>query len=106
MRNRGKVQLPDYIKHRALGEWIEKMVALCKPERVYFCDGSQEEYDRLCGELVAAGTFIKLNEQKRPNSYLAGQTRAMWRASRTALSFVAARSMMPAPRTTGFSRNR
>ncbi|MEZ4220422.1 MAG: phosphoenolpyruvate carboxykinase (GTP) [Polyangiaceae bacterium] len=58
-------------KHAQLLSWVEEMKALCKPERVYFCDGSQEEYDRLCKELVESGTFIKLNEAKRPNSFLA-----------------------------------
>ena len=65
------ITVPGYIKHQRLRSWVQEMAELCKPDRVYFCDGSQEEYDRLCGELVKAGTFIKLNEQKRPNSYLA-----------------------------------
>jgi phosphoenolpyruvate carboxykinase (GTP) len=65
------IAIPEHIKHRQLRSWIQEMAELCKPERIYFCDGSQEEYDRLCGELVRAGTFIKLNEAKRPNSYLA-----------------------------------
>ena len=51
-------------------EWVESAVALCKPDQVYWCDGSQEEYDRLCEQMVASGTFIRLNEAKRPNSFL------------------------------------
>ena len=54
-----------------LVEWVEKMAQLCQPDAVYWCDGSKEEYDRLCDLLVQKGTFIKLNETKRPNSYLA-----------------------------------
>ena len=52
-------------------EWVDKWVAILQPDAIYWCDGSQEEYDTLCGELVAAGTFTKLNDEKRPNSYWA-----------------------------------
>ncbi|MET0312398.1 MAG: phosphoenolpyruvate carboxykinase (GTP), partial [Burkholderiaceae bacterium] len=65
------LNVPAFVKNAKLVAWVADMVALCKPDSVYWCDGSQEEYDRLCGQLVAAGTFKKLNEAKRPNSYLA-----------------------------------
>ena len=55
----------------ALLSWVKDIAALCQPTSVYWCDGSQEEYDRLCEQLVAAGTFIKLNETLRPDSFLA-----------------------------------
>ncbi len=62
---------PSYVKHAGLIAWVADMVALCKPEAVYWCDGSDAEYQRLCQQLVDAGTFKKLNEAKRPNSFLA-----------------------------------
>ena len=59
-----------FTKNKKLLAWVAETAALCKPDRIYWCDGSQKEYDRLCAEMVAAGTFIKLNEKKRPNSFL------------------------------------
>ncbi len=64
-------QFPDYIKHEGVKKWLQETIKLCKPERVHFCDGSQEEYDTLCNECVEAGTFIRLNPELRPNSFLA-----------------------------------
>jgi phosphoenolpyruvate carboxykinase (GTP) len=57
-------------RNKKLLDWIEDVARKTKPDRIYWCDGSKDEYDRLCAEMVAAGTFIRLNEKKRPNSYL------------------------------------
>ncbi len=65
------ISFPEYIRHRRLKEWVREMAALCQPDAVHFCDGSQEEYDRLCEQMVESGTFIRLNPEKRPNCFLA-----------------------------------
>ena len=65
------LNVPDYVKNAKLIAWVGEMVALCKPDSVVWCDGSQAEYDRLCQQLVEAGTFKKLNPAKRPGSFLA-----------------------------------
>ncbi|MGC6397790.1 MAG: phosphoenolpyruvate carboxykinase (GTP) [Ilumatobacteraceae bacterium] len=54
-----------------LQQWVAKWAEVMQPDDIYWCDGSAEEYDRLCNELVEAGTFTKLDEAKRPNSYWA-----------------------------------
>ena len=65
------LNIPSHVTNEELIRWVTDAVELCKPDLVHWCDGSQWEYDRLSQEMVDAGTFIKLNEKKRPNSFLA-----------------------------------
>jgi phosphoenolpyruvate carboxykinase (GTP) len=58
-------------RHARLLAWVEEVAALTEPDDVHWCDGSAEEYDALCAKLVAAGTFERLSDAKRPSSYLA-----------------------------------
>ena len=66
-----RLNVPDYVQNARLIAWVGEMADLCKPDQVHWCDGSQAEYDRLCDQLVQAGTFRKLNAARRPGSFLA-----------------------------------
>src|SRR5262245_14170950 len=54
-----------------LKQWVDHWAGILQPADIYWCDGSAEEYDQLCGQLVASGTFTSLDQAKRPNSYWA-----------------------------------
>ena len=57
--------------NKTLTSWVGEIAQLTKPKSIHWCDGSAAEYDRICAELVEAGTFRRLADAKRPNSYLA-----------------------------------
>ncbi|MDX9754168.1 MAG: phosphoenolpyruvate carboxykinase (GTP) [bacterium] len=56
--------------NKKLLDWVAEIQAMCKPDSIYWCDGSKEEYDRLMKQMQATGQAIQLNEAKRPNSFL------------------------------------
>lgn len=62
-------KIDPWLENSSLLEWILQTVSLCKPEKIHFCDGSFDEYDALCKELVQKGVFVPLDPQKRPGSY-------------------------------------
>lgn len=64
-----KEDYSENVEHKELRQWVDDMARLCQPASVYWCDGSEEEYNALCDLLVSKGTFIRLNQEKRPNSF-------------------------------------
>jgi phosphoenolpyruvate carboxykinase (GTP) len=65
------VTAPDHVRHQGLIDWVASVAALTRPARIVWADGSQQEYDRLCDEMVASGTMRRLDPVKRPHSFLA-----------------------------------
>lgn len=66
-----RIEFPAELLNQNVKDWLEAIVEQCQPEKVYFCDGSEKEYQQLCELLVQQGTFKRLNEKLRPNSFLA-----------------------------------
>ncbi len=66
-----RLNVPAYVKHARLVEWVARIAALTEAAEVYWCDGSEAEYQRLTEQLVAAGTLMKLDPERRPRSFLA-----------------------------------
>jgi phosphoenolpyruvate carboxykinase (GTP) len=65
------LEIPEYVRHQRLRQWVMEVANLTRPQRIVWCDGSEQEYRHLCGELVASGTLLPLDSTRRPGSFLA-----------------------------------
>jgi phosphoenolpyruvate carboxykinase (GTP) len=65
------INVPAHLRHARLRAWVTEIATLTQPDRVYWADGTQAEYEHVCEAMALAGTLTRLNPAKRPNSYLA-----------------------------------
>lgn len=94
------MQVPGYVRTTKVRVWVEEMVVLCQPDHVYWCDGSQEEYDGLCEQMVELGTFLQLNSEKCPTAFWLAPIPAMLLTSKTGpSSALSAKAMLVQPTT-------
>ncbi len=100
--------LPDApTEHKPLLAWVEEIAALTEPQAIHWCDGSAEEYEQLCGQLVAAGTFAPaLRRHAAQAPTWRSRTPATWRGSRTARSSARPPRRRPGRPTTGVTPRR
>lgn len=71
LMNNSELNVPSYVKNTKLVDWVSSFVKLARPSHVVWCDGSDEEYQALCNQMVESGSLIRLNPEIRPNSFLA-----------------------------------
>lgn len=92
--------------NQKLINWVNEWAELCQPEKVYWCDGSEEENQRLLSEMVASGMAVKLNDKKRPGSYYFQSDPSDVARLKTGHTSAPRRKKMPARPTTGLIRQR
>ncbi|MBL4620837.1 MAG: hypothetical protein JKY89_00390, partial [Immundisolibacteraceae bacterium] len=62
--------MTDQTSNAELADWVAEVASLCQPDQIHWCDGSQQEYDDLAAQMLADGTFLPLNPDTHPNSFL------------------------------------
>jgi phosphoenolpyruvate carboxykinase (GTP) len=92
--------------NKKLLAWVDEWAQICQPDKIHWCDGSEEENQRLLDGMGASGAAVKLNEEKQLAVIHSRVTLRMWPALKTAPTFVPAQKKMPGIPTTGWTRKR